>query len=89
MCMFSIMRGELAQQILLLIAELAWRHNDHSDMLISLACAAQTRNPFALEAEEGASLGAGRNLKLHFLRQGRDLDLVTQSGLCECKRNLA
>lgn len=89
MRVLSVEGGELAEQVLLLFAELARRDDDDADMLVADAVAAQMRNSFAFEAEEGTGLGACRDLELHLLGQRWDLNLVTQCRLSERQGNLA
>lgn len=52
MRVLSVVGGELAEQVLLLIAELARRNDDNADMLITDAVAAKVRNPLPLRRKK-------------------------------------
>ena len=89
MRLLAVQGGKLAQQVLLLVAELAWRNDDNLHVLVALSDAAQTRNAFAFKPEERTRLRSGRNFQLDLLGQRRDLDLIAKRRLGKGERTRA
>jgi hypothetical protein len=81
--------AELFQQFALLARE--FRRREHADVIVEIALAAAARvcKPFALDAEHGAALGAFGNFEFFFPSQTGNLQLASESGLRDAKRNRA
>ena len=80
---------ELAQQILLLIAQVLRHLNVHREEQITLGRAAQLLNALRADAEGRALLRTRRNAVLHRALKRRDVDIAAQRRLRKADRHIA